>query len=142
MTKALEQYRQAERDRLALFQQHNGEPPDDEEDDVLSRLEDAWWSMTEQEQDEINNEPITDELLRAYLTPKQRHILEHALGAVGKEPGYRNHFVADATSEDGIVCESLCSIGLMTRHQHSRPHYNVYAATSYGQRAVGITERK
>jgi hypothetical protein len=55
------------------------------------------------------------------LRPNQLHILQHSLGVdrYGLGARYRNHFVTDVTSQDGIECMELVSLGLMT-HEPSR----------------------
>lgn len=48
-------------------------------------------------------------------TPKQIHILRHALGLNRGEREYRNHFVTGHGSSDYQDCEALVAAGLMTK---------------------------
>lgn len=53
------------------------------------------------------------------MTLKQLQIMQHALGAdqYGRRPrDSRNHFVTNPECDDGQVCESLVSLGLMASH--------------------------
>lgn len=49
------------------------------------------------------------------MTPKQRDIMKHALGAGRGTPGWRNHFVTGPGSDDYADCEALVAAGLMTK---------------------------
>lgn len=49
------------------------------------------------------------------MTPKQRDIMKHALGAGRGAPGWRNHFVTGPGSGDYDDCEALVAAGLMTK---------------------------
>lgn len=51
------------------------------------------------------------------LTLPQLTILQHCMGVdqFGRGTQFRNHFVTDADGPDGNICESLVSMGLMTR---------------------------
>lgn len=49
------------------------------------------------------------------MKPEHLHILQHSLGLdeFAKGSWYRNRFVTEPTSSDGILCQELCSLGLM-----------------------------
>lgn len=53
------------------------------------------------------------------ITPKQAHILLHALGMTQGGASYRNHFVTGAGSDDHADCMALAAIGLMERRSGS-----------------------
>lgn len=49
------------------------------------------------------------------ITPKERHILLHALGLTCSRTSYRNRFTTGEMSKDYAACESLVAKGLMRR---------------------------
>ena len=83
------------------------------------------------------------------MTPAQLQILQHSIGAdeFGQFPkgNYRNHFVTDPSGADGVVCESLVALGLMTR-KDSHPLLPlgdaVYHVTEAGRATVAQESRK
>jgi hypothetical protein len=49
------------------------------------------------------------------MTPRQRDIMKHALGAGRGAPGWRNYFVTGPGSDDYDDCEALVAAGMMTK---------------------------
>jgi hypothetical protein len=49
------------------------------------------------------------------MTPRQRDIMKHALGAGKGRPGWRNYFVTGPGSDDYDDCEALVAAGMMTK---------------------------
>lgn len=72
------------------------------------------------------------------MTPKQRDIMKHALGAGRGAPGWRNHFVTGPGSDDYDDCEALVAAGLMTKREGSALSGwdAVYAVTAEGKAAA------
>lgn len=72
------------------------------------------------------------------MTPKQRDIMKHALGAGRGTPGWRNHFVTGPGSDDYDDCEALVAAGLMTKRSGGPLSGGdpVYRVTDAGQDAV------
>jgi hypothetical protein len=52
------------------------------------------------------------------MSTEEIHILFHSLGLDDNGHGreYRNHFATDPKSQDGILCEHLCTKGYMQDH--------------------------
>ena len=72
------------------------------------------------------------------MTPKQRDIMKHALGAGRGAPGWRNHFVTGPGSDDYDDCEALVATGLMTKRSGGPLSGGdpVYRVTDAGQDAL------
>lgn len=75
---------------------------------------------------------------RLNMTPKQRDIMKHALGAGRGAPGWRNHFVTGPGSDDYADCEALVAAGLMTKRSGGPLSGGdpVYRVTDAGQDAL------
>ena len=67
------------------------------------------------------------------ISAREYDVLAHALGARGKEPGYRNHFCTGEGSDDYPTCESLVAKGLMARHAASWTPDYLYTVTPAGR---------
>ena len=74
----------------------------------------------------------------AEMTPKQRDIMKHALGAGRGAPGWRNHFVTGPGSDDYDDCEALVAAGLMAKRSGGPLSGGdpVYRVTDAGQDAL------
>lgn len=75
----------------------------------------------------------------AALTEKQRHVLEHTVGAKSREPFFRNHFVTGPECEDWQTLQELCALGLMVETRKPSElsgGYHVFAATEQGKEAI------
>ena len=72
------------------------------------------------------------------MTPKQRDIMKHALGADRGAPGWRNHFVTGPGSDDYDDCEALVAAGLMAKRSGGPLSGGdpVYRVTDAGQDAL------
>ena len=74
------------------------------------------------------------------------HILQHSLGVdqYGRGNQYRNRFVTDAGSTDGLLCQELVADGLM-RHHGAQPVFggmNTYSVTDQGVSAMNANSPK
>lgn len=71
------------------------------------------------------------------MNAEQLHILQHSLGCdqYGKGTRYRNRFVTDPKSHDGIICEELVQRGLMVDHgpQALADGMHCYSVTRSGE---------
>lgn len=72
------------------------------------------------------------------ITPKQAHILRHALGLTRSSREYRNHFLTGPGSTDYPHCEALVRSGLMRRDEgHVLPGRDwIYVVTEAGKAAL------
>ncbi len=72
------------------------------------------------------------------MTPKQREIMKHALGAGRGRTGWRNHFVTGPGSDDYADCEALVAAGLMAKRSGGPLSGGepVYRVTDAGQDAL------
>lgn len=76
------------------------------------------------------------------MTLKQLQIMQHALGAdqyCRRPRDSRNHFVTNPECDDGQVCESLVSLGLMLSHGQQGEltgGMTLYRVTDYGINAM------
>ena len=70
----------------------------------------------------------------------QLHVLQHSLGVDchGRGRRYRNHFVTDLDSTDGLTCLELCAMGLMVDHGAQQMYGGMhgFTVTDQGQSAV------
>lgn len=64
---------------------------------------------------ETNEKPAKRDLSEALCSPRQREIMEHALGRnyYNRTKDYRNRFVTDEDSEDGRECMKMVDLGWM-----------------------------
>ncbi len=72
------------------------------------------------------------------LTLAERDVLEHALGASGRNPGYRNHYVTDEGTTAYCVCCELEEKGMMRRHVRDWVTGVIFTVTASGQSEIGI----
>lgn len=76
------------------------------------------------------------------LTEKQLHILQHSLGVdkYGQGKQYRNNFVTDPSSDDGVACGELCKLGYMKTHgpQALAGGMHYFCVTPQGVDAVAL----
>lgn len=74
------------------------------------------------------------------LSPKQLHILQHALGLdqYGRGSFYRNHFVTGEGSKDHADCMALVALGFMTTRRGSSLSGgdDVFRVTDEGRAAI------
>jgi hypothetical protein len=72
------------------------------------------------------------------MTPRQRDIMKHALGAGKGRPGWRNYFVTGPGSDDYDDCEALVAAGMMTKRSAGPLSGGdpVYRVTDAGQDAL------
>lgn len=74
------------------------------------------------------------------MKPEQLHILQHSLGCdkYGNGTRYRNRYVTDATSTEGMECQELCRLGFMRDlgRQEIAGGMNCYSVTALGEKAM------
>lgn len=79
-------------------------------------------------------------MTRKELTVGELEIMEHALGAKSKAPGYRNHYAAGEGCDNYATICNLVEKGLMAR---GRTHGTIlFHVTPAGQELIGCKEQE
>lgn len=80
------------------------------------------------------------------MTQKQIEILEHAIGARSKTPGYRNRFCASVDDKDVVELVELVGLGLMYGPFQTGGTvgvgYGMFYVTVKGKDILGVKESK
>lgn len=64
------------------------------------------------------------------ITPRQKRIMQHALGLDNSKIAYRNRYFAGPDSENYSNCVELCRIGFM---HHSEEIPDLFTVTDQGE---------
>lgn len=81
-------------------------------------------------------------MTRKELIVGELEIMEHALGAKSKSPGYRNHYaIGEDCDEYATIC-GLCVKGLMARGRRIPGGLIYFNVTPAGQELIGCKEQE